>query len=520
MKKIKFNTSIPASLYDFSSEPNEKFSRAKLKMFYIGETPDHRLFTEKFSQELVKTLPYTPIVSQYDVEQGDFKGHAAEQNIYGIVDPLGQVSFEKAEDGKTWLICDVVLYTERTDMVGEIAKKIPGKSHSLEMDPNTVQYTVNYDNKMKIQNIEFIKGELIGASVLGDNQKPAFTGSTFFSQDSDFQHKMEILKDYCLSKQKEERGIDMEGTILNFIELSWGEKTKLVFDALEQRYGQYHVYPIDWFDSSVVAYIYYDQTDSTILTRIFYSFENEMVTLGDAEQVRIAYEAINKATEIVEEAQETVETAEEMSCGDDEEDKKEEENCETVIEDAECGGEDKEEEEKKEDMAVEETVAEEEKEEDDKKEEDKEDVKEEEMSLEPQTDNSVEDENSIENSTLLENEEQGANTTSNEETTNTSTFTDSERQEFEALKFEKKVNLLNSYKDSLPEDVITSFETQISDLSYDDLEASLAKEFRRVSLEQNSSKKSSVRTFSVLPRERKVTEQAYLSDLVNKYKTK
>ena len=102
MKKIKFSTSIPASLFDFSSEPNEKFSRAKLKMFYVGETPDHRLFTENFSKDLIKTLPYTPIVSQYDEEQKDFKGHATEQNIYGIVDPLGSVSFEKDEqDGKT-----------------------------------------------------------------------------------------------------------------------------------------------------------------------------------------------------------------------------------------------------------------------------------------------------------------------------------------------------------------------------------------------------------------------------------
>ncbi|MBR4328766.1 MAG: hypothetical protein IKP71_02845, partial [Candidatus Riflebacteria bacterium] len=62
MNKIKINTNIPAYLTDFTSTENEKFTRAKLKVFYIGETADHRLFPEKFSKKVIKTLPYTPVV--------------------------------------------------------------------------------------------------------------------------------------------------------------------------------------------------------------------------------------------------------------------------------------------------------------------------------------------------------------------------------------------------------------------------------------------------------------------------
>ena len=55
MRKVKVQTNLPAYLSDFVSEPNEKFSRAKLKVFYIGETADKRLFTEKFAK-LTKCL--------------------------------------------------------------------------------------------------------------------------------------------------------------------------------------------------------------------------------------------------------------------------------------------------------------------------------------------------------------------------------------------------------------------------------------------------------------------------------
>lgn len=219
MRKIKVSTSIPAFISDFAKESNEKFSRAKLKVFYVGETADKRLFTQSFAENVIKTLPYTPVVSQYDNEGEDFIGHAAEQNIYGIVDPCGEITFEKQDDGKTWAICDVVLYTERPDETGEIAKKIVGKQHSLELDPNTIQYTVNYDKNRTFQNIEFTSGEFVGVSVLGDKQNPAFSGSGFFEaiKSDDFEKKMNILKNYCLEKK---RGNDMDVNILNFVELS------------------------------------------------------------------------------------------------------------------------------------------------------------------------------------------------------------------------------------------------------------------------------------------------------------
>ena len=103
MKKRTINCRIPATL-SFSNEErdeNERFTRGKLRVFYKGETPDHRLFNDTFSESIIKSLPYTPIVSYYDEEKDDFVGHATEQAIYGIVDPCSEVVFETRDDGNT-----------------------------------------------------------------------------------------------------------------------------------------------------------------------------------------------------------------------------------------------------------------------------------------------------------------------------------------------------------------------------------------------------------------------------------
>ena len=185
----------------------------------MGETADHRFFSDEFSKELIKSLPYTPIVSYYDEKKDDFVGHATEQSIYGIVDPCTDIIFEENDKGETWAICDTIYYTERPDKVGEIAKKIEGHSQSLELDPSTVKYTINYDERKHFKNIEFTAGHFIGVSVLGNDQEPAFTGSAFFASDEQFQQKMEILKNYCEGKT-DQLGETKNMDVTEFLKLS------------------------------------------------------------------------------------------------------------------------------------------------------------------------------------------------------------------------------------------------------------------------------------------------------------
>ena len=161
---------------------NAKYSKAKLKIYYIGETVDKRLFTKEFSDKLLSSIAYTPVVGFYSVADEDFVGHNNVQNIYGLVPESATLEYvEDAAQGVTFAVTDIILYTGRPDDTGVIASKIIGKQHSLELDPNSVQYKINRDSAGNFKNLEFTDGELIGLSVLGDNDTPAFTGSEFFS---------------------------------------------------------------------------------------------------------------------------------------------------------------------------------------------------------------------------------------------------------------------------------------------------------------------------------------------------
>ena len=175
--------SIPAFVEELTPDAaNAKYSKAKLKIYYVGETVDKRLFTKEFSDKLLSTIAYTPVVGFYSVADEDFVGHNNVQNIYGLVPESATLEYvEDAAQGVTFAVTDIILYTGRPDDTGVIASKIVGKQHSLELDPNSVQYKINRDEAGNFKNLEFTAGELIGLSVLGDNDTPAFSGSEFFS---------------------------------------------------------------------------------------------------------------------------------------------------------------------------------------------------------------------------------------------------------------------------------------------------------------------------------------------------
>lgn len=205
---MKVNFSIPVTLFDFRESDNSLYSYAKLKIFYIGETGDKRLFTKSFSDQLLESLPYVPVVGYYDDEKEDFLGHNPTiQHIYGIVPEDTVIEYVK-EDNKEYAVCDVILYTGRVDKTGEIAQKIIGKQHSLELNPNNTTYVVNRDATGKMINIEFKTGTLLGLSILGDDEKPAFDGAEFFNEESMFIKMFNGFKEQLVSftKKQENRG--------------------------------------------------------------------------------------------------------------------------------------------------------------------------------------------------------------------------------------------------------------------------------------------------------------------------
>ena len=186
MKDVKVSLSVPAHIYSFGETKgftqNKYVTHAKLKVFYVGQTGDNRVFTKQFSDQLLLTLPGTPVVAYFDPDKDDFIGHNYEQSVFGYVPDAAAVEYLQEGD-KLFAVTDVLLFTGREDSIGEIAKKIIGKQHSLELDPATVKYTIVRAGG-KIDSITFNEGHFIGLSVLGDDEQPAFGGSEFFSESS------------------------------------------------------------------------------------------------------------------------------------------------------------------------------------------------------------------------------------------------------------------------------------------------------------------------------------------------
>lgn len=184
---MKINTAVPAEILEIpQSSFNEQFTNefvthCKLKVFYVGETSDNRLFTRDFAEKLIQTLPQTPVVAHYSEEDEDFRAHHPNQFVYGYVPESSQIEFIE-EDGVEWAFTDIVLFTGREDNIGTVANNIIGKHQSLELDPDSVKYKINRDDLGKMKNIEFTDGKLVGVSVVGDSENPAFSGSRFFTE--------------------------------------------------------------------------------------------------------------------------------------------------------------------------------------------------------------------------------------------------------------------------------------------------------------------------------------------------
>lgn len=467
---IKNFNSLPASFIEVSPEGNNLYSKAKLKVFYVGETADGRLFTKKFAEKLMKTIRYAPVVSHYNEETNDFEGHAEEQAIYGLVDPLTEPVLEKSDDGNTWAICDVILYTGRADSVGAISSKIVGHAQSLEMNPDTLKYKINRDRNGEFKNMEFLDGEFVGVSVLGKEQEPAFTGSGFFDLNNpDFAHIKEIFE--------EKRGEKMNLNIPNFVEQSWGEKFGFVSKALCDKYGDKFLWIVDMYDDYAIAMIYNTDKEDCEMHKVAYTVnDNGEATLGAEILVHPSYEELpeNSAAKI-DQTNENMETKVVKE--------NEKPNCETTSTDSNANAEtDSSEDTKKKCGEATETTNDadakkkcgeaecpdpEDPDEKDKKDEDDEDP-----------DCKKKEKCEVENDKEKEN------------CSNDATLSDAERQELEAYRRAAKETLISKYTDTISAEELDSVKKDIDSYDYQSLKNLLNEKFVEKSFELNEKQKT------------------------------
>lgn len=499
---------VPASLSEFSASSDGR-TIAKLKMFYVGETADGRVFDKQFADKLVESLPYCPIVGFFSDIQDDFLGHNSKQYIYGIVKPDAEYGYETDNEGKDWLVTEVMLYTDRPDNTGDIAKKIVGKPHSLELNPNNVKYEVFSENGKR--KIRFTEGSLIGLSVLGTNQKPAFTGSEFFmaSDFSDMRERFDNFFSFLENNNgRGEQTMDNKTqfeSYVNFVKLSYTEKMRKAESTLQEQVGdRFAVVIEDMDDNSFVA----GKLDFESWTISHFKYDYQVT---DAEftisNERAAFRKFLTIEELnyldsfgaqfppKEEEEEEEEKPEQASAAPVEEEEEKEEQCSVSTEEEEV--EDKEEkEEEQEDMAAKEEETDEPQPEEKEEEEEvakAQDINEEEDDEEEKDEPSKEDEDDKEFSQ------------------HTSTLSDSERQELEVFRRQAKERLICEYEGLLNKEVLNDFTNKINEYDYNALEAALAIAFSKHTRSNKTIQKEIPLSFGTLQAGEQTAEQGYAS---------
>lgn len=454
--------SIPVSLFDCKKSDNPLYTYAKLKIFYVGMTPDKRLFTKEFSDKLLKSLPLVPVVAYYDKDKEDFVGHKTDvQYIYGVVPDSVEPKYV-TEKGIEYAVTDIILYTGREDETGDIAQKIIGKKHSLEMNRKTTTYKINKDSEGKIESIEFIEGTLAGLSVLGDDETPAFTGSEFFTDKTiDFKEMLEgLIVEYEKFNQKrgENTQMDMEmgnnvqvetktesevetfQSALDFIKKNYSEKEQLISKTLFDLFGYDYFYIQQTFDDLVVFAKWDGSEGDVIFLRATYTItEDDKVEFG--EFVKVIPRFLTKEEIEAAEAVAVINKSNEFQNEETEAHTHTHTNVNTQKEVGDA-------------TTVEPTNA----------------------SL---TEEDIESRTKIQEETFKENAQ--ANASINSDAT---ALNNSEREELENYRKEKKLNYVETFTDFISEDFLSVVRENINNYSLADLEVLLSKEFTRVGIEK------------------------------------
>lgn len=396
-----------------------------------------------------------------------------------------------------------MLYTERPDRVGEIAKKIEGHNQSLEL--GDMKYVINYDERKHLKNIEITAGQIIGVSVLGASERPAFTGSQFFAYNPDFEQKMRLLKEFCEQESLGQNDGGSEMNLQEFMKLSWGEISTKVSKAIEQEYvNEYYTYIVDMYkEYAIVRFLSLIDGDNKLM-KVQYSLQKDgSISLGEVKEVYVSYNDYSVPAEEKEDKEK-----EEDKPKDEEDfatDSKSEEDKEDKEDDAE---EDSKDDEEDSDDAFEsqKDTSDDDEEEKDKKDED-EDKEADEFNCgdkgvskavsDNETADAVdatncEDESNAEaapeeyakaptDDEVKEDKDEDEDEDKSKDSSSSTSFTQSERAELESLKKEKKINLLDSYADVLSEEEYNNFKSDIDNFSEEGLELELLRKFKNVS---------------------------------------
>lgn len=285
MNNTQIDMNFPITVYGNLEKLSDVMSLGRCRIFYKYGNRNGTYITDEFAEELIKTLPYTPVKGIYEQDEKDFTDHGEKRElgrIYGVVPGPQDMNFawEKHtdEDGieREYACVNVYYYTALYEEAGEIC----GKAQSMELYRKSVKGDWKIIDGKRYYVFE--KASFLGLQVLGDNVEPCFEGAAFFSLYESVKNLYEKLEQYQNNFQNHGEGGNKMPAIT--FKMSDSQKYEFLWALLNPNFNEEGGWTIEYcicdvYDDYAIAHnyaedkferIYYiknDETDSLEITK-------------------------------------------------------------------------------------------------------------------------------------------------------------------------------------------------------------------------------------------------------------
>lgn len=277
---------LDVTVYGAPEKYNDVLSKSRVRIFYKGMNRNRTFISEDFANQLIASLPYTPVKGIFDKDSLDFEDHGEDNSdgrIYGIVPENPNFAWEDFEDEdgvtRSYASCDVLLFTG----IYAEAHLIPGKPQSMEIFRKNLKGEWRLSEEDGRPYYYFISGGLCGLQTLGEDVEPCFEGSAFYSKLTEEQ-LIEVMTAYVRNfTKKKEESKKMDKSLFR---LSDNEKADILFDLVNPNFNEAG----NWEISAFIVDVYDDYAlcrSKEGFMRAYYTKDGDNVTLGDTVSVKI-----------------------------------------------------------------------------------------------------------------------------------------------------------------------------------------------------------------------------------------
>lgn len=280
--KMPVPNKLDVTLYGNSQNLTPTLSKCRARIFYKGMNRNHTYISDDFANQLITSLPYTPIKGIFSKEDVDYTDHGddnTEGRIYGIVPENPNFAWETFEDNdgteRSYACSDVLLFT---GLYPE-AKLIPGESQSMEIFRDNLKGEWRISEEDGDPYYYFMQGCLVGLQVLGNGTEPCFEGASFFSKNQ----LSEIIK-YV----KNEEGKEMSKESKTLFRLSDSEKACKIDALANPNFNEEG----NWVQDRIILNVYDDYAvcgnfNSGKMERVYYTKDGDEIVLGDIVEIQM-----------------------------------------------------------------------------------------------------------------------------------------------------------------------------------------------------------------------------------------